>query len=278
MSMRDVAASKAKGDTPPLIALRGVGKTFVSRDGAEVHAVQDVTLNVYRDEFVSIVGPSGCGKSTLLNMVVGLVAPSRGEVVIDGGAFGGRQGWAGYMTQADALLPWRTVLENAEIGLELQGVPRTERRARAHHLLAKVGLADCAGRYPAEISGGMRKRLSLVRVLAYEPEALLLDEPFSAVDVQLREILHQDLLRLWRESGKTILFVTHDLQEAIALADRVVLMTDRPGRIKREYAVELPRPRPMFEAQLLPGFIELYRTIWSDLKDEVLKAHADILH
>ena len=124
----------------------------------------------------------------------------------------------------------------------------------------------------------MRKRLSLVCVLAYEPEALVLDEPFSAVHVQLREILHQDLLRLWRESGKTIIFVTHDLHEAIALADRVVLMTDRPGRIKGEYTVELPRPLPMFEAQFLPGFIELYRTIWSDLKDEVLKAHADILH
>jgi len=278
MSMGDVAERRSKGDAPPLIALRGVCKTFVSRDGAEVHAVQDVTLNVYRDEFVSIVGPSGCGKSTLLNMVVGLVAPSRGEVVIDGGARGRRQGWAGYMTQADALLPWRTVLENAELGLELRGVQRAERRARVRQLLAKVGLADVAGRYPSEISGGMRQRLSLVRVLAYEPEALLLDEPFSAVDVQLREILHQDLLRLWRESGKTILFVTHDLHEAIALADRVVLMTDRPGRIKREYAVELPRPRPMFEVQLLPGFIELYRTIWSDLKDEVLKAHADILY
>jgi NitT/TauT family transport system ATP-binding protein len=264
-------------DTPPLIALRGVSKTFVSRDGAEVHAVQDVTLDVHRSEFVSIVGPSGCGKSTLLNMMVGLVAPSRGEVVRDGGALDGRQGWAGYMTQADALLPWRTVLENAALGLELQGVRRTERRARAHQLLAKVGLADVAGRYPAELSGGMRKRLSLVCVLAYEPEALVLDEPFSAVDVQLREILHQDLLRLWRESGKTILFVTHDLHEAIALADRVVLMTARPGRIKREYIVELPRPRPMFEAQLLPGFIDLYRTIWSDLKDEVLKAHAEIL-
>ena len=277
MNMGDGATSRSNVDAPPLIALRGVCKTFVSRDGAAVHALQDVTLDVHRDEFVSIVGPSGCGKSTLLNMIVGLVAPSRGEVVLDGEVRGRRQGWAGYMTQADALLPWRTVLENAEIGLELQGVQRTERRARAHRLLAKVGLADFVRCYPAELSGGMRKRLSLVCVLAYEPEALLLDEPFNAVDVQLREILHQDLLRLWRESGKTILFVTHDLHEAIALADRVVLMTSRPGRIKREYAVELPRPRPMFEAQLLPGFIDLYRTIWSDLKDEVLKAHADIL-
>jgi NitT/TauT family transport system ATP-binding protein len=182
------------------------------------------------------------------------------------------RGWAGYMTQADALLPWRTVLGNAEIGLELRGVPPAERRASVRSMLVRVGLSEFESKYPFELSGGMRKRLSLVRVLAYSPDVLFLDEPFAALDAQTRETLQQDLLDLWEATGKTVVFVTHDLTEALSLSQRVVVLSGRPGTIKREYRVALPRLRPLIELRLLREFTDLFRQVWSDLRPAEVSA------
>lgn len=179
-------------------------------------------------------------------------------------------GWAGYLSQADSLLPWRTVLANAEIGLEMRQVPRAQRRAQVARLLERVGLAGFLQKYPSELSGGMKKRLGLVRLLAYDPEVLLLDEPFAALDAQTREFLQQDLLTLWQESHKTVIFVTHDLMEAITLSDRIFLMSPRPGRIKRQYPVDLPRPRCLPEFQFSPATQQLHRQIRLDLHDDMV--------
>jgi NitT/TauT family transport system ATP-binding protein len=252
-----------------MICLEGVSKTFKSLDGSPVEALVDVSLTVDEGEFVSLVGPSGCGKTTLLEIIAGLEKPTGGSVrhgsLTDNGAFG----WAGYMSQAETLLPWRTVLENAAIGLEIRGVPKAERRRRVNGLVERVGLGGFEDKYPDELSGGMKKRLGLIRMLAYEPEVLLLDEPFAALDAQTREMLQADLLDLWRDYRRTVIFVTHDLVEAITLSDRILLLSRRPAVIKSQHRVGLPRPRHSRDIQFSDEFMDLHRRLRQDLLEEV---------
>lgn len=254
-----------------MILLGNISKIFTSLDGATITAFKEISLEVKQGEFVSIVGPSGCGKTTLLNIVAGLIEPTHGRVWLNGRPMDGHFGWAGYMTQTDTLLPWRTVKENAAIGLEIRRVPKPERQKKVMKLISQVGLNGFENKYPFEISGGMKKRLGLIRVLAYDPDVLLLDEPFAPLDVQTREFLQADILQLWEDYKKTIIFVTHDLVEAITLSDRIFLMTSRPGTIKKEYRVPLSRPRSTFDLQLSEDFYEFHKQIRIDLKEEVLR-------
>jgi len=251
-----------------VISLQGISKIFSARDGSSVAALKDISLEVQSGQFVSLVGPSGCGKTTLLEIIAGLEKPSSGRVRHGDLTQDGQFGWAGYMSQTDTLLPWRTVLENAAIGLEIRGVAKTERRRRVAGLVERVGLAGFEDKYPGELSGGMKKRLGLIRMLAYEPQVLLLDEPFAALDAQTRERLQADLLDLWRDFKRTVIFVTHDLVEAITLSDRILLLGRRPARIKREYGVDLPRPRLSQEIQFSEEFQDLHRRLRQDLLDE----------
>lgn len=237
-------------------------------------ALSELTLTIPPGQFVAIVGPSGCGKSTMLSAISGLRRPSSGEVRLNGHAIDGLQSDVGFVFQQDALLPWRTALQNVALPLRFRGVPRKEAKDRARQWLARVGLAGFEDSYPHQLSGGMRKRTAIAATLVYEPAVLLMDEPFSALDVQTRHLMENDLLSMWGESnGQTVVFVTHDLEEAIGMADRVAVLTARPGRVLGDYAVELPRPRNLLGIKLDPDFIELYRVIWSHFESEVLKAN-----
>ncbi|WP_341990266.1 ABC transporter ATP-binding protein [Azorhizobium sp. AG788] len=256
--------------------LEGVRISFPGRTPkeAEFIAVEGATLVVEDGEFVSIVGPTGCGKSTLLNAAAGLLIPSRGQVSIFGAALDGLNRDAGYLFQAEALFPWKTVLENVAIGLDVAGVPSAQARERAQHWLTRVGLGAFAQRYPHMLSGGQRKRVGLAQVLIRDPKILLMDEPFGPLDAQTRQIMGNLLLDLWSLDRKAVLFVTHDLDEAIALSDRVVIMSAGPAsRIIGEWRVGLARPRDIAEVRLLPAFHDLHREIWGALKDEVVKGY-----
>jgi NitT/TauT family transport system ATP-binding protein len=238
-------------------------------------AVAQADLKVADGEFVAIVGPTGCGKSTLLNVAAGLLAPAAGRVQIFGAPLHGLNEQAGYLFQADALFPWKTALDNVAIGLEIRGAARAEALARAQHWLSSVGLGAFGNRYPHMLSGGQRKRVGLAQVLIRDPKILLMDEPFGPLDAQTRQIMGNLLLELWTAQRKAVLFVTHDLEEAIALADRVVIMSAGPGsRIIGDWRVPLPRPRDIFEVRLDEDFHALHREIWSLLKDEVMKGYA----
>jgi len=252
----------------PLLSIDGVSKEFDSR-GKRVLALDAVDLSLTGGEFVTIVGPSGCGKSTLLNLIVGLVRPTAGRIVFRGRPVDGITSDIGYVTQRDNLLPWRTLVDNVEVALELRGVARDERRRRALALLERVGLHGFEDHYPHELSGGMRQRANIVRTLIYDPALILMDEPFGPLDAQTRLLLQQQLLTLWSATGKTIVFITHDLVEAIALADRVVVMTARPGRIKHVAAVPIPRPRRVDEIHTSPEFQTTYERLWKELRPEV---------
>jgi NitT/TauT family transport system ATP-binding protein len=254
----------------PLIAFRGVGKTFRA-DGRSVEAVRGEDLDVMRGEFVALVGPSGCGKSTLLNMTAGLFPPSLGEVRYGGRPVTGINLLTGYMTQNDHLLPWRTVAANIQVPLEIRGRPRGEMRDKVASLMELVGLAGFERSYPAQLSGGMRKRAALARLLAYDPETLLLDEPFAALDAQLRLNMQVELLRLSRQLGKTVLFVTHDLDEAAALCDRCVVFSPRPGTIRRVLDSPLPRERDLLRLRRDPRWQEMAAELW-DLITPMLAA------
>jgi len=229
-------------------------------------------LDVAAGEFVTIVGPSGCGKSTLLNIISGLMPPSSGSVLYKGATLRGVNSEIGYVTQADNLYPWRTLRENVEFPLEIRGVPRPERRQRAATLIERVGLDGFEDHYPHELSGGMRQRANIIRTLAYDPAVILMDEPFGPLDAQTRLLLQDQLLSLWDAARKTIVFITHDLGEAVALADRVVVMTARPGRVKRICPVPIKRPRDLFHLHDHEGFRVTYDTLWDDLEAEVMKA------
>ena len=261
------------------LRLEGVTCRFAARNGnAEYTAVAEVDLEVSEGEFVSVVGPTGCGKSTLLNVAAGLLAPSRGCVSVFGEQLQGINTRAGYLFQSDALLPWRTALQNVTVGLEFLGTSAHEARGRATDWLKRVGLAAHAHKYPHELSGGMRKRVALAQTLILNPKILLMDEPFSALDVQTRSLMENELLNLWAEDRKSVVFVTHDLEEAIALSDRVVVMSAGPAsRLIGEYVIDLPRPRDVAEIRLTPRFVELHNQIWQALRDEVHKAHAHAL-
>jgi len=237
-----------------------------------VECLRAINLTVASQEFLSIVGPSGCGKSTLLNIMSGLVRATSGEVYLDGSQLKGITNKIGYISQHDSLLPWRTALDNVEFGLELKGLPKKQRREIARDLIAKSGLEGFEKSYPHELSGGMKKRIDIIRVLAMDPEVIFMDEPFGALDYFTKEKLQEYILDIWLRTKKTIVFITHDLAEAIAMSDRVVLMTARPATIKNHYAIDLPRPRNPFSIRFNNHFIELNRMIWEDMKDEVLKA------
>ncbi|MBB3105018.1 ABC transporter ATP-binding protein [Azomonas macrocytogenes] len=233
-----------------------------------VVALADFNLDVREGEFLSVLGPSGCGKSTFLSILAGLAKKTAGSIRIDGQPLEGINANQGVVFQGYALFPWRTVLENIEVGLEIRGVPRAERRERAREYLELVGLEGFGGRYPHEISGGMRQRVAIARSLVYEPDVLLMDEPFAALDAQTREILQDELLRIWDRYKKTIVFITHSLDEAIFLSDRIAVMTHRPGRVKEIIEVPLPRPRQA-EVRNSEEFVHLRQRAWAVLKDEV---------
>ncbi len=259
---------------PAALELRGITCTFVDRhDAAQRYtAVRDVSLAIGAGEFVSVVGPTGCGKSTLLNVGAGLLAPSAGEVRVFGAPLEGLNTRAGYMFQAESLMPWRTALANVMAGLEFRGVP--DARERANEWLRRVGLGAFGDRYPHQLSGGMRKRVSLAQTLALDPDIILMDEPFSALDIQTRQLMENEVLALWAAKRKAVLFITHDLDEAIAMSDRVVVLSAGPASHPiGEFVVDLDRPRDVAEVRSTPRFIALHQAIWGVLRDEVLKGY-----
>jgi NitT/TauT family transport system ATP-binding protein len=263
--------------TAPALSLAGISCVFASREraGESYVAVRDATIAVAAGEFLSVVGPTGCGKSTLLNVAAGLLQPSSGEVDVLGRPLAGLNRHAGYMFQAESLLPWRSALDNVLAGLQFRGTPRAEAEKKAREWLARVGLAGFEDRYPHELSGGMRKRVALAQMLIMDPTILLMDEPFSALDIQTRQLMENELLELWSANRKSVLFITHDLEEAIALSDRVVVLSAGPGtRPIGEFVIDLPRPRDVNEIRLTPRFVELHTKIWHAMKDEVLKGYA----
>jgi NitT/TauT family transport system ATP-binding protein len=264
----------------PALALQSVACTFTSRDDPSQRytAVQDVTLTVGAGEFVAVVGPTGCGKSTLLNVAAGLLAPSVGTVSVFGTPLAGLNRRAGYMFQADSLMPWRTARQNVMAGFEFRGMPLAEARRQADDWLKRVGLGGFGDRYPHQLSGGMRKRTSLAQTLALDPDIILMDEPFSALDIQTRQLMENEVLALWQAKKKAVLFITHDLDEAIAMSDSVVVMSAGPAsKPIGAFDVDLARPRDVAEIKTNPRFIELHAAIWAVLRDEVLKGYAQQL-
>ncbi|MFI4986382.1 MAG: ABC transporter ATP-binding protein [Alphaproteobacteria bacterium] len=269
MSPADVEANAARA--VPALAFEAVTVRFATPAG-QVHTVMaDISLAVEAGTFVAIVGPSGCGKSTLLNAAAGLLMPPGGRVSAFGEPLAGVNPHAAYLFQQDALLPWRTVLQNVKLGLIFRHVPEAEANAAARQWLRRVGLAGFEDRFPHQLSGGMRKRVAIAQAWIVDPRILLMDEPFGSLDVQTRQIMENELLDLWQESRKTVLFITHDLEEAIALADRVIVLSTGPARIKGDYEIALERPRDVAEIRLDPRFNALYKRIWADLRDEVMK-------
>ncbi len=260
------------GDAADILSIEGVAKRFAGRE-APIMALEATSLGIAAGEFVTIVGPSGCGKSTLLNLIAGLAAPSDGVIRFAGRPITGVNRTIGYVTQQDNLFPWRTLRDNVAFPLELVGVPPKERREKADFWLARVGLAGFEEAYPHELSGGMRQRGNIVRTLIYEPKVILMDEPFGPLDAQTRITLQDMLLSIWEVARSTLLFVTHDLTEAIALADRVVLMSARPGRIVRVDRVGIPRPRDIFYIHDNDEFRRLYDEIWRELAAQVHELH-----
>ena len=265
----------------PALSLAHITCTFAARDlrkgerAGRYTAVKDTSLDVAAGEFVSVVGPTGCGKSTLLNVAAGLLAPSAGSVRIHGKPLAGINRHAGYMFQSDALMPWRSALANVLAGLEFRGVARDVAVPRARDWLARVGLTGFEDRFPHQLSGGMRKRVALAQMLILDPQLLLMDEPFSALDVQTRQLMENELLDLWSADRKSVLFITHDLEEAISLSDRVIVLSAGPETHPiGEFAIDLPRPRDVAEIRMTPRFVELHGAIWHAMKAEVLKGYA----
>jgi NitT/TauT family transport system ATP-binding protein len=287
--------------TSPAIDLQAVACTFISKDdpGQRYTAVSDVTLTVGAGEFVSVVGPTGCGKSTLLNVAAGLLAPSTGKVKVFGETLNGINTRAGYMFQTESLMPWRTALGNVMAGLSFRGVAEIDAKAQAEEWLRRVGLGGFGDRYPHQMSGGMRKRASLAQTLVLDPDIILMDEPFSALDIQTRQLMENEVLDLWaagsgrraapspmrspsggqREAQggngrKAVLFITHDLDEAIAMSDRVVILSAGPASHPiGEFAIDIPRPRDVAEIKTTRRFIELHAAIWAVMREEVLKGY-----
>jgi NitT/TauT family transport system ATP-binding protein len=259
------------------LALENIDCTFSSGDDPSQRytALRGASLRVGRGEFVAVVGPTGCGKSTLLNVAAGLLQPSAGSVSVFGEPLAGINARAGYMFQAEALMPWRNTIENIVAGLEFRGVAREEAVARGRDWLKRVGLAGFEKRFPHQLSGGMRKRVALAQILILNPQILLMDEPFSALDIQTRQLMENELLELWGADRKSVVFITHDLEEAISLSDRVVVLSAGPeSHSIGDYAIDLPRPRDVAEIRLAPRFIEIHTKIWHAMKEEVLKGYA----
>jgi NitT/TauT family transport system ATP-binding protein len=258
------------------IDMQDIACTFISKDdpGQRYTAVSGVTLTVAAGEFVSVVGPTGCGKSTLLNVAAGLLAPSKGTVKIFGQPLSDINTRAGYMFQSDSLMPWRTALENVMAGLQFRGVPDAQAPELADGWLRRVGLGGFGNRYPHQLSGGMRKRTSLAQTLVLDPDIILMDEPFSALDIQTRQLMENEVLELWQSKKKAVLFITHDLDEAIAMSDRVVILSAGPAaRPIGEFSIDIERPRDVAEVKTTPRFLELHAAIWAVLREEVLKGY-----
>ena len=262
---------------PAALALEAITCAFppAARGDEPYIAVRDASLRVGKGEFLSLVGPTGCGKSTLLNVAAGLIAPSSGAVLVAGSPLAGLNKDAGYLFQADALMPWRSALDNVAAGLQFRGIKRQERMRRAQQWLERVGLLGFENRYPHQLSGGMRKRVALAQTLILDPKIILMDEPFSALDAQTRELMENELLDLWSSDRKSVLFITHDLEEAISLSDRVMVLSAGPAtRPIGEFHIDLARPRDVSEVRMTKRFLELHKKIWELLKAEVLKSHA----
>lgn len=257
----------------PMLVIDGVSKRFDTPDGPVV-AVDDISLTVNRGEFVSIIGPSGCGKSTLFNLVGGLISISSGAIKIDGEAIDGPHPSIGMVFQEDATFPWRTVIDNVAFPLELQGIGKAERLEKARHFVSLVGLQGFEKRYPAELSGGMRQRVSIARTLAAEPKLLLMDEPFAALDEQTRLLLGDKVLQIQQDLNQTVLLITHNITEAVQLSDRILIMTYRPGRTKRIALIELPRPRTseMLSSETFGRYVA---EVWADLREEASRGMQD---
>ncbi|HWD22035.1 MAG TPA: ABC transporter ATP-binding protein [Burkholderiales bacterium] len=259
----------------PALALEDIRVTFVSQDGARYTAIRDTTLRIAPGEFVAVVGPTGCGKSTLLNVAVGLLQPSSGSIRVFGEPLSGLNRKAGYLFQSEALMPWRTALANVTAGLEFRGVEAHEAKRQGESWLRRVGLAGFGERYPHQLSGGMRKRVALAQTLILDPQLILMDEPFSALDIQTRHLMENELLEIWSANRKSVVFITHDLEEAISLSDRVVILSAGPeAHPIGEFEIDLSRPRDVAEVRLMPRFIELHTRIWHTMKAEVLKSYA----
>lgn len=256
------------------VELEGCTKQFATPNGGTYFAVRDINLKVEPGRFVSIVGPTGSGKSTILNMAAGLLAPSEGTARSFGEPVRGVNRRASYMFQQDALLPWKSVIDNVSLGLTMAGVSKADAYAEARRWLEKVGLKNFADRYPHQLSGGMRKRTAVAQAWIVNPDILLMDEPFSALDVQTRQIMENELLQLWQESGKAVVFITHDLDEAIALSDEVVILGAGPGStVVGSYEITIPRPRDLLDIRDDPQFVELHKEIWGRLKIEVSRTY-----
>jgi NitT/TauT family transport system ATP-binding protein len=256
------------------VDLEGCTKQFTTPSGDTYVAVRDINLKVRPGRFVSVVGPTGSGKSTILNMAAGLLSPTEGTARSFGQQVKGVNRRASYMFQQDGLLPWKTVIDNVSLGLTMAGVGKADARAEAQKWLEKVGLKDFSDRYPHQLSGGMRKRTAVAQAWIVNPDILLMDEPFSALDIQTRQIMENELLALWQESGKAVIFITHDLDEAIALSDEVVILGAGPGStVVASYDITLPRPRDLLEIRDDPQFVELHREIWGRLRVEVSKTY-----
>jgi NitT/TauT family transport system ATP-binding protein len=254
-----------------MLSLKNVSKHFLSRDTI-TRAIANITLDVADGEFLAMVGPSGCGKSTLLNIICGLMPSSEGTTELNGKPVLGAARMIGYVTQQPNLMPWRTLIENVTFPLQIEGVAKSERDDRASQLIRLVGLAGFESSYPQELSGGMRQRANIIRTLIYRPKILLMDEPFGPLDAQTRVMLQDQLLSIWGETKVTIIFITHDLYEAIGLGDRVVLLSARPGKITRIDKVEIPRPRDIFRIHDNAAFRRLYNAIWAELERQVHQA------
>ena len=258
---------------PPAIEVRGVTKRFLTPSAGIYTALRDLNFEVQPGEFCAVVGPTGCGKSTTLALISGLEPSSEGEVEVFGKPVTGIAEGIGYVFQSDAVFPWKTVLENVAAGPRYRNVSHREARDSARDWIARVGLSGFEDRYPYQLSGGMRKRVALAQSLINGPRILLMDEPFSALDVQTRSLMENELLNLWSASSASVVFVTHDLEEAISLSDRVFVITAGPGTVKSNYKVDLPRPRNVAEIRFQPRFVEIYEEIWKDLRDEVLVSY-----
>lgn len=255
--------------TVPAIELDNVTLRFLSPDGKATVALQDFSMTVQRGEFCAIVGPTGCGKSTTLSLITGLLQPTAGKVRVMGEAVQGIDPRIGFVFQSDAVFPWRTVLDNVAAGPMFRGQSKAQARELAEQWLRRVGLAGFEKHYPHQLSGGMRKRVALAQTFINKPEILLMDEPFGALDMQTRTLMQDELLQLWSASGGSVVFVTHDLEEAVALADKVLVLTSRPATVKQVYTIDLPRPRVMSQIRYEPRFMDYAREIWNDLREEV---------
>lgn len=257
----------------PAIELRDVYKRFRTPTGSAYTALRSLNMTVQPGEFCAVVGPTGCGKSTTLTLIAGLEPASAGEVRVMGKPVEGIDPGIGYVFQTDAVFPWKDVLHNVVVGPLFRGVPKAEAYDQAHDWIRRVGLSGFEHHYPHQVSGGMRKRVALAQTLITEPHILLMDEPFSALDVQTRALMEDELLQLWANTSASVVFVTHDLEEAIALADRVYVLTAGPATVKGIFTIDLPRPRHVAEIRFEPRFVQLYQEIWQALRDEVMVSY-----